>query len=309
MRLAVLDMGTNTFNLLIVEVVPGNKYNILYNHKLPVKLGKGGIHHNMLMQDAMDRATLALRAHHQAIQSHQVDQTFVYATSAIRGATNGSDITRVAGELLESDIHTISGDEEAELIYLGVKQAVPIKDDNVLILDIGGGSNELIIAGNQGLTWKKSYDLGIARLIEIFQPSDPITRAQIDEITGYIETRMADFFPVLEKYHPRKLIGAAGSFETFLQMIEINLPDAGLIPYMTSKVIDYKQYLKLHEKLVNSTTAEREKMKGLEPMRVEMIVLASVFVNFILQKSGIERIIYSDFSLKEGVIYKYLNTK
>jgi exopolyphosphatase/guanosine-5'-triphosphate,3'-diphosphate pyrophosphatase len=302
-------MGTNTFNLLIVEVALDDKYNILYNHKLPVKLGKGGIHNNLLLQDAVERATEALQKHHQSILKHQVDRTFVYATSAIRGATNGTEITRVARDLLQTNIHTISGDEEAKLIYLGVKQAVPLKTGNVLILDIGGGSNEFIIANNQGIKWKKSYDLGIARLLEIFQPDDPIHPKQIEEITRYFENEMADIFPLLKTYQPKKLIGAAGSFETFLQMIEGTLPDANEIPYLTSKVIDYNQYLKLHEKLVKSTFAEREKMKGLEPMRVEMIVLASVFVNFILQKSGIKEIIYSDFSLKEGVIYNYLNTK
>jgi exopolyphosphatase / guanosine-5'-triphosphate,3'-diphosphate pyrophosphatase len=209
------------------------------------------------------------------------------------------------------DVEIISGDREAELIYHGVKQAVKLTDEKVLILDIGGGSIEFIIADGTTIYWKKSYPLGVARLLAKFKPSDPISIEEIEFISNYLEERLSDLFEEFRKHKINTMIGASGSFETIAAMIKAEEP---AFESETSKMpeavnIDLTDFENLYQRLINSTLKERKQMKGLESMRLEMIVIATLIVKFILQKLKINRLVQSNFSLKEGVVYEILNMK
>lgn len=184
-------------------------------------------------------------------------------------------------------------------------------DRNYLILDIGGGSNELIVANNKKIFWKKSYNLGIARLLEKFRPSDPMKLTEIQLINTYLEEEITDVLQVAQKYKVNTLLGASGSFETFEAMLrasEENFEsETALVPRSVQITLD--EFYQLYQKLITSTIEERKQMKGLESMRIEMIVLACLFVKFIIEKLHITTIIQSNFSLKEGVIYQLIKNK
>ena len=308
MRAAVIDLGTNTFNLLIVEFEEGLAYKILYNNKLPVKLGKSGIDKKEIRPDAITRGLNALERHLQTIAGYKVEKTYAFATSAIRSARNGEQFVKLAKQRCGLDIETINGDREAELIYYGVKQAVQLDHEKVLILDIGGGSNEFIIADRDNIYWKKSYPLGVARLISKFKPSDPISIEEIEFISNYLEERLSDLFEEFRKHKITTLIGASGSFETIAAMIRADDPnfesETGTSPESIN--IDLTDFENLYQKLINSTLKERKQMKGLESMRLELIVMATLVVKFIMQKLKLQRLIQSNFALKEGVIYELL---
>ena len=278
-------------------------FEILHNSKIAVKIGKNGIHKKIISPEAIIRAEQAIEEHYQSIQQFSVTETYAFATSAIRGAENGKRFVDQIRTLFNIDIQIISGDEEATLIYYGVKQAVSLGPEKSLILDIGGGSNEFIIANKEKIFWKGSFELGIARLIEIIKPHDPILFSEIKAIEQYSEKLLGSLTGAVKKYKPKRLIGAAGSFETFIEMIEAGQPGISL-SVAKSKIIALNKFFELHEKLIVSTEEERRNMKGLDPMRIEMIVPASVFVNFILRKYQLKELVYSDFSLKEGVLYK-----
>jgi exopolyphosphatase/guanosine-5'-triphosphate,3'-diphosphate pyrophosphatase len=209
------------------------------------------------------------------------------------------------------EVEVINGDREAELIYYGVKQAVPLSNDKVLILDIGGGSIEFIIADRDTIYWKKSYPLGVARLLAKFRPSDPISIEEIEFISNYLEERLSDLFEEFRKHKITTMVGASGSFETITAMIREEEShfesETGVSP--ESMNIDLTDFENLYQRLVNSTLKERKQMKGLESMRLEMIVVATLIVKFILQKLKIHRLIQSNFALKEGVVYEVLNLK
>ncbi|MCC6689956.1 MAG: phosphatase, partial [Bacteroidia bacterium] len=162
MLVAVIDLGTNTFNLLIAELLAAGKYRILYNTKLPVKLGKGGINKNQLLPDAMERGINALNDYKNIIAQYNVAKTYAFATSAMREATNSNEFIKRIHELGIS-VDVISGDREAELIYKGVRLAIDIGEQHVVVMDIGGGSTEFIIANNKQILWKKSFLLGVSR--------------------------------------------------------------------------------------------------------------------------------------------------
>jgi exopolyphosphatase / guanosine-5'-triphosphate,3'-diphosphate pyrophosphatase len=309
MRAAVIDLGTNTFNLLIVEIGETGGYTILYNNKLPVKLGKSGIDKKEIRPDAITRGLNAIERHLQTIAEYKAEKTYAFATSAIRSARNGDQFVKMVKQRCGLDIEIIDGEREAELIYYGVKQAVELSSEKVLILDIGGGSNEFIIADRDNIYWKKSYPLGVARLLSKFKPSDPISIEEIEFISNYLEERLSNLFEEFKKHKINTLIGASGSFETIAAMIKADDPnfesETGTSP--ESKRIDLTDFENLYQKLINSTLKERKQMKGLESMRLEMIVVATLVVKFILQKLKLQKMIQSNFALKEGVVYELLS--
>lgn len=311
MRISVIDLGTNTFNLLIVETNGDQPYKILYNNKLPVKLGKSGIDKKEIRPDAITRGLNAIERHLQTIREYNAERTLAFATSAVRSARNGEQFVKMIRQRFDLEVEIINGDREAELIYYGVKQAVKLGSEKVLILDIGGGSNEFIIADQENIYWKKSYPLGIARLLAKFKPSDPISIEEIEFISNYLEERLSDLFEEFKKHKINTLIGASGSFETIVAMIRADDPnfesETGTVPESVN--IDLTDFENLYQKLINSTLKERKQMKGLESMRLEMIVVATLIVKFILQKLKLQLLMQSNFALKEGVIYELLNLK
>ena len=310
MKIAIIDMGTNTFNLLIAEVSQNKTFKIIFKDKAGVKLGKGGINQKKISSEAFQRAIDAIDKHLKTIQKYNVGQIFTTATSGVRSTQNGQELVETLEKQFNIKIQIISGDEEAELIYRGVKQTIDFNEHNVLILDIGGGSNEFIIAHKSGLLWKKSFDLGMARLLDRFNPSDPITSHEIAAVENYIDNNLTPLYEAVKKYQPTKLIGCSGTFDSFRAIIMAkNKSIPNHIKKENHYLINLDDYKNLHQELIQSTTAERLKMNGLEIVRVEMIVLASIFVNFILRKLTLKTMIQSNFAIKEGLMDKILNSK
>jgi exopolyphosphatase/guanosine-5'-triphosphate,3'-diphosphate pyrophosphatase len=309
-RIAIIDLGTNTFNLIIAEVLSGSKYTIIHSEKRAVKLGEGGINKGEISQTAFNRGLNTIEAYYTITQTLKVEQIIAFGTSALRTAANGADFINHIQKRTGIEVKTISGDKEAELIYLGVRQTLNIDEQKFLILDIGGGSNEFILADMHQIYWKKSYPLGIARLLEKFCPSDPITQYELTTITNYIENELHELFELLKSNNIKTLIGASGSFETFIHMLqesEVSETESETAP--VSNEILLSQFESLHNKLIASTISDRKKMKGLESMRIEMIVLASLFVNILFTNHNFSNLYQSNFSMKEGAVYELLTLK
>ena len=189
MRIAILDLGTNTFNLLIADVE--NKiYKTVFKSREIVKLGEGGLKDNKIGEAGYERGILAIQNHIKRIQSYQCDHVKAVATSGIRSTSNGEQFMNEIKSKFNLDIELIDGDREAELIWKGIKQVCPI-EDNCLLMDIGGGSTEFIIADQTGIKWKMSFKLGASRLKENFQPSNPITAEEIQSLIDHFDSELA----------------------------------------------------------------------------------------------------------------------
>jgi exopolyphosphatase / guanosine-5'-triphosphate,3'-diphosphate pyrophosphatase len=306
MRIAIIDLGTNTFNLLIVEKINSSQYKILLNTKEGVKLGEGGINRRFITEAAAQRGIDAIKRHYDRMAEFKPDKIVAFATSAIRDAENGLDFAHKLKSLFNLDINIIDGEKEAELIYLGIKQTLKFSAKRFIILDIGGGSNEFIIADDNGILWKHSFPLGMARLLDRFKPSNPITPSEISDIEKFLEPELSLLFANIEKFKPEVFVGASGSFDSFILM----LANEGLVNHTAgdnSHYLPLEIFNKLYQRLINSTTEERDNMKGLEPVRRDMIVLAAIFVNFVFKKAGFQTIYQSAFSLKEGAVWEIIN--
>jgi len=309
-RIAIVDFGTNTFNLLVVEVQPTQHsitapaaLNPVFNNKYPALLGKGGFGMAILTKDALERSQLALTQIASDIAKNNVDQVFGFATSAVREAKNGSEFVLLA-QKFGIQVEVLSGDQEAALICDGVRQSFDMGEELHLVMDIGGGSTEFIIANRDEIVWKNSYLLGVARIKELFATTDPVSPEKILEIETYLAKVLSDLLSEVEKHSNITLIGSSGSFDTFFEMLHPQQYQEGLTHWQ----FDQPEFLGLLEKLIDSHYADRLKMKGLLELRAEMIPLAALLTRFVLKKGNIKGVGVSTYSLKEGVL-NYIQEK
>ena len=304
MRIAIVDLGTNTFNLLIVQTNGENHYQTLHNSKFAVKLGEGGIDLKSIAPEAWKRGLKAIEAHVLTIEAYSVDKVFAFATSATRDADNGLAFVEEIYKKHNLKVEIIKGEKEARLIYQGVRQSMDLGDSINLILDIGGGSNELILCNAKQAFWMHSFNLGIQRLLHQFNPSDPIAPEEVTEIEHFLDNELKLLFESAAKYTPVRLIGSSGSFDTFRSV----LASTGAIPFTKTNFAEIPliDYQKLHQALLKSTRDERLIMKGMEPIRVDFIVIGSIFTHYIINRLGITSIFQSDFALKEGALWEIL---
>jgi len=304
MRIAIIDLGTNTFNLLICDKKDESQ-NTIFKNKIAVKLGEGGIDRGIIAQAPYQRGIKALEDHLNTIKKYDVDKVRAFATSAIRSTKNGSDFVSEVFEKLALKIEVIDGDKEAELIYQGVRKAIPFDLDYKLIMDIGGGSTEFIIANVEGVQWKKSYQLGVSRLKELFKPKDPITQEEIQTIEYHLKSELKDLIENIQTFPCKTLIGSSGSFDTLVEMIGFKFNNLELKNKKPSCDIHSEHYKWAQDFLIQSTLSERLNTKGIVTMRADMIVLSVIFINFVLREFDIKEMIRSKYALKEGAMQYY----
>lgn len=308
MRIAIIDLGTNTFNLLVVEVNTDKTYTALYQTKIAVKLGEGGINKDFIAPAPFERGIDALKTYKTTIGEYKADKIYAVATSAIRGASNGDEFVAKAMEETGIEVRVITGEQEAETIYYGVRNAVKIGEQNSLIIDIGGGSTEFIIANNEKIVWKQSFLLGVARLLELFNPSDPITEPELQTYKDYLKLQLQPLAEAVKKYPVTELIGSSGSFDSLAEMVAYKFYTPRMLDGKTEFAFNLEHYRYIHDIILSSTVAERVKMKGLVAMRVDMIVVSTVLVNFILTSFNITQMRLSTYSLKEGILFEILHS-
>jgi exopolyphosphatase / guanosine-5'-triphosphate,3'-diphosphate pyrophosphatase len=299
-RIAIVDLGTNTFHLLIAS---GNEdgYNIIYRDRLAVKIGKGGINDGYITESGFERALVAMQSFKNVIDDHKVDQIFAFGTSALRNAQNGREIAERITAITGISISIISGDEEAYYIYMGVRAALGLGSDKNLIVDIGGGSVEFIIADHDKVFWKQSYEIGAQRLLEKYQKNDPIAKEEITELDKYFRHSVTTLFEAIEKFSPTILVGSSGTFDTLSDIFCIT-HDIHKSPEEIETPLTIEGFYEIYKELLKRNRAQRMQIPGMIEMRVDMIVVACCLVRFLLESHKFDRIRVSTYSLKEGVL-------
>lgn len=299
-------MGSNTFNLLIAEVDPDGDYRPLYRSKIAVKLGEGGFMKNYITEEAMQRAFVALQAQIAAIKNQYCDRIHCFATSAVRNATNADAFTGKVKELFGLTVQVISGEKEALMVYKGVRLAGALGPHKSLIMDIGGGSTEFIIADENEVFWQRSYELGVSRLLEKFKPSDPLTSGEADSLRAFLEKEVSDMIEEAGKEGVANLIGSSGSFDTFSDLIAHRNNTFEETKELSTLEFDLEALRNVMKEISRSSLAEREKMPGMPEYRIRMIVMSALFARMVIDKIGITSANISRYSLKEGVLFDVL---
>lgn len=297
-------MGTNTFHLLIAEE-DERGYHITYRERLAVKIGKNGITKGVITEEGIHRALLAMQSFKNTIDQQQISNVYAFGTSALRNATNGEDVVRRIETVTGIQTYVISGDQEAEYIYMGVKAAMDISEKS-LIIDIGGGSVEFIIGDNTGVDWKKSIEIGAQRLLEQFQKNDPITGEEIKSLDLYFEKMLAPLFEQLRNYNPAILIGSSGTFDTLSDIFCIQ-HDIHKSEEEIETPLTLEGFYTIYEDLLCKNREQRMQIPGMIEMRVDMIVVACCLIRYILSRHAFNRIRVSTYALKEGVLATLIN--
>lgn len=305
MQVAVIDLGTNTFHLLLARV-DGESHEIFHRERKAVRIGENGINKGKITQAAWDRAIVALKDFKSTIHRNEIDQVFATATSAMRNASNGEALVAEIKDQTGIEIEVISGSREAELIHFGASKALDFGPEKNLIMDIGGGSIEFIIADQDKAHWMRSFEVGGQRLVEKFHKSDPITNAEIENIYQFFESELKPLIDACEEYKPTTLVGCSGTFDT-LSDIYSEENDIQREENATEYPFSKGAFKHIYDDLISKTREQRLAIPGMIEMRVDMIVVACVLVDYIIDKLELNDVRVSAYALKEGILHNVLD--
>lgn len=299
-RYGVIDLGTNTFHLLIIEVNDSGDVTELFRKRIFVKLAEEGI--EKIGKKAYSRGLETLAHFKEILLQFQVQKLNAFGTAALRTASNGNDFVKDVKSQIDISIQLIPGEEEARLIHLGVTQAVEFGHDKGLIMDIGGGSVEFIIADKNEVFWAKSFPIGVAVLYNNFHQSEPISSDELSTLHAYLEEILSPLVQVLHHHHISYLIGASGTFD----VLENILPNSKKT--QLSAMIESKKFFPIFQKILGMNMEERRADKNIPDTRADMIVVALVLIEFIIKKINSEQILVSAYAMKEGILWEMRNS-
>ncbi len=296
---AIIDLGTNTFNLLVFERTVVDGLRIIHAEERPVFLGRGGIEKGVITPEAMTRGLKVLAAFREIARTHGAERISGFGTSALRNARNANEFVQQALQDHGITITVIPGDQEAELILAGARQAVAFTAKPALVMDIGGGSIEFILATNKALMWKRSFELGVTRLRDRIPISDPITVEEEARIAAHLDDRLEALYAIIERHEPHLLIGSAGSFDSITAMIAAERGDtiASEDRTMTFAALEFDA---LKERLLRMDRGARMAQPGLPEYRVDTLPYALIAIERVLSTGGIRDMAWSRYALKEG---------
>ena len=295
MRIASVDIGTNTVRLLVVEVYDSGSFKWLMTDRAVVRLGEGLSRSKRLRPEAMERTLRVLERFKGECRRLKVDRVIPIATAAVREAENGDDFVRLVRDRIGWDVRVISGEEEAYYTYLGVKKGLSLNNP-FLVFDIGGGSTEYICASD-GLNYR-SLGMGVVKLTEEFLVSDPPVEEELERLREAVR----GFLGTLDMDRCRGVIvvGTAGTPTTLAAL------DMRLAVYDPEKVHGYRLSLERLESmerwLVSMTSSERLRLPGMEKGREDLIVAGTVIVVETLKFFGSREMVVSEWGIREGVI-------
>lgn len=300
-RIAVIDVGTNTFHLLIAEKLENGFKEVLHLTEA-VKLGEGGMQDNLIKAEAFERGLQTMEVFAEKIRVKEASRIRALATSAIRSTKNGLDFIAEVKAKTQIEIEVIDGLTEAGLIYKGVKSSGILSAEKVLILDIGGGSVEFILCDKNEIYWKQSFEIGAQRLRQLFHQTDPITIENVNKLHQYLDEQLQVLFLSVKKQHVQVLIGSSGSFETYAEMIEVEKRNPFDIQNIKTYDFRISDFNRIATWLQNSSHQERLHKRSIIPLRVDMIVVAALVTQFVMEKLKILKLAMTTYSLKEGIL-------
>lgn len=293
-RRAVIDLGTNTFHLLVAEVGNG-RIEEVYRERIFVKLASDGI--GRIGPAPFQRGIAALIHFRKKLDALKCLSVRAIGTAALRTAVNGREFLVAAGHA-GAKVELISGDEEARLITRGVLAALPPTDERILIMDIGGGSTEYIVVEDGNVLFQRSFPVGVSVLKNDFHHRDPIGDDEAAAVKIHLEAVTKPLAAALHNYPTRRLVGAAGTFDVLATLLRDDNA-----PYRpTAHELSLAGWPALRDRIVQATTAERGRFPGLPPQRVDMIVVAMLLLDFTFELADVDRVTVSRYALKEGVL-------
>ena len=307
-RLGIIDLGTNTFHLLIVEK-NGESITPLFHKSQATQIGLGGINKKIITEEATLRALKVLHTFREQLDTFEVtsENTYAFGTSAIRNAENQEAFCAVILKETGIEITVIDGNKEAEYIYKGVRSAVNLGKEPSLIMDIGGGSVEFIIGNENQIFWKQSFEIGGQRLMEKFMKKDPISESEKKRLYNFFDENLVPLANAVHQYAPVKLVGSSGTFDTLVDIDYQFRTGAWPLRSQTDFNLPREEFYRSYALILSGSHEERMAIPGMVALRVDMIVVAVCLVDYVLKNHNISQIQVSSHALKEGVLSELTN--
>ncbi len=293
-KIAVVDLGSNTFHLLIVNVADDQTFTIACRMRVFTALSDGGI--DVIKDEKIIFGLETIRNFKQKIDEYNVSELRVIGTAVLRKASNRQFFIDAATAILKTEINIIHGQTEAEYIFKGIMMLPILRSGTHLIMDIGGGSTEFILVSDSQKLWSGSYTLGVGVLHNLFHNNEPIAKASLIDISNYIKEMVNDMYQILQEYNIEYLIGASGSFEVLQSMTCRDVDDNNI------SSISIEEFDNIYLKIIAADYEERAKLQGLPLERVKLIVVGIALKKIIADMVNPSKIIVSPYALKEGVL-------
>lgn len=305
MRIAAIDIGTNSIHMVIAQSTQGAGFEVVEREREVVQIGRGSFGGGRLKPDAIRRTADALSRFVQLARRTQTDRILCTATAAVRESKNGGEFLRVAREISGVTPRVIPGEEEGRLIYLAVRRALQLDDDPALMIDIGGGSMQLVVGNKDRLLLATGASLGALRLRETILESDPPTNRELRELRRQVRKRAKSALAKVLELEPTAVYGSSGSIHALAQAVAWQERGAG-IEHINGHVLPLEGLQRLTRELAQMDESERAALRGLDTKRAEIILPGAVVLQHVLQEVGADGITISDFGVREGLVIDYL---
>jgi exopolyphosphatase / guanosine-5'-triphosphate,3'-diphosphate pyrophosphatase len=305
MRIAAIDIGTNSVHMIVVRVRPDLSFEVIDREKAMVRLGAGGLDGKALTTEAMTAALQALSKFKRLAESHSVDVILAAATSATREARNGGEfLARIEAETGIRP-RVITGAEEARLIHLAAVYGVDVGSAKAVVIDIGGGSTEITLGTAAATLAAKSFKIGVIRLTERFVKSDPLSGRDEQKLTKHVLSEIDRHCEQITATGFDRVIGTSGTILS-LGTVATAMGEGTVPGELRNLRVSAKHIRRLRKEVVALSLAQRLTLPGLDPRRADLVVAGAVLLDAILRRLGAEDITLCDLALREGLVLDYI---
>ncbi len=303
--LAAIDVGTNSFHLVIAKVSASGRIEVVTREREMVRLGKGGDDMRELDADAMDRGIAALGRMKRLADGAGAPLRAI-ATSAVREAANADRFLTRARAEAGVDVEVVTGLEEARLIYLGVLQALPVFDKRLLLCDIGGGSTELLLGYRGETIDARSFKLGAVRLTDRFFGSGKVRGGELKACRAHVRSVIAPFHHLIGSGAFEVAIGSSGTAETVARIAHARRNAAPLRTYNGFE-ISAAEIHEVCDLLASTKPEDRAAIAGMDPKRADIALAGAVILDEVATGFDMKSLVISDFALREGILLDTLS--
>lgn len=302
---AVLDIGTNSIHLVLAEVEPDFSCKILDRFKDMTRLGDGVFSTRRLSDATMARGVEVIRNLTTLARNKGYDRIEAVATSAVREAKNGGEFLQQVYELVGLPVRVVTGQEEARLIYLGVRHSLDLPDEPTLIVDVGGGSVEIILCIKKDLVQVQSLKLGAIRLKDLYIKKDPPSKADLRNLQQRIEGDLTAAHKRFKAQEIRQVIATSGMAGNLAEVVHLKRTGRPLVQ-LNLATVSLREMVDLEKRLVRSTARSRAAIPGIDAKRVDTLLPAAMVLRALVELLGVSSITVSDKAIREGLIYDFI---
>jgi exopolyphosphatase/guanosine-5'-triphosphate,3'-diphosphate pyrophosphatase len=302
MRIAAIDIGTNSIHMIVVQVRPDLSFEVIDREKDMIRLGAGGLDSGHLTDAAAVAALQVLTKYQRLAQSHKVDEIVATATSAVREAENGGEFMATVARQTGIHVRVISGTEEARLIHVAAAYGVDVGASPAVVIDIGGGSVEVTLGSAARPQLARSFKMGVIRLTERFVKSDPLSGGDERKLVKYISHEAGEYLDEIASRGFDRVIGTSGTILSLGTLAENGRPSGDV----RNLRVGAKAIHRLRKRLVALDLNRRLRLPGLDPRRADLSVAGVVLLDTLLRRLGAEELTLCDLALREGLVLEYV---